>query len=208
MSGHIKLFRKLQENKIWNDKPFTRGQAWVDLLLSASWKDNVFHKRGIEVVQKTGTVATSMKGLSARWGWSIGKTRRFLLYLENENQIENQIDNVTTLITIVNWEEYQSTETKTETRRKPDGNQTETIKKVKEVKHIYGAFRHVRLTEKEAQKLRERFNGQFDQKIKELDEGIEMKGYKYKSHYLAILKWDKNKETKQNKSHSDLNGYV
>ena len=32
--------------------------------------------------------------------------------------------------------------------------------------------------------------------IKELDEGIERKGYKYKSHYLAILKWDeKEKQT-------------
>jgi hypothetical protein len=133
MNGWIRIHRQLQENKMWGDRPFAKGQAWIDLLILASWKDNKFFKRGLEIDQKEGTVATSMKGLSARWGWSIGKVKRFLLYLENENQIEHQINNVTTLIYIINWKEYQEMETKMETRRKPDGNQTETIEEVKEV---------------------------------------------------------------------------
>jgi hypothetical protein len=33
----------------------------------------------------------------------------------------------------------------------------------------------------------------YERWIKELDEGIELKGYVYKSHYLAIKRW-KNKE--------------
>ena len=36
--------------------------------------------------------------------------------------------------------------------------------------------------------MKERFPD-YESKIKTLDEGIELKGYKYKSHYLAILKW-------------------
>ncbi|CAN8141011.1 hypothetical protein THIOSC13_420001 [uncultured Thiomicrorhabdus sp.] len=44
---------------------------------------------------------------------------------------EVQNNNVTTLITILNYEEYNQTESKTESRRRTDGEQTETPKEVK-----------------------------------------------------------------------------
>ena len=60
----------------------------------------------------------------------------------------------------------------------------------KETRNIYGEFRHVRLSDSEYRKLIERLG---DAKTKEwittLDEGCELKGYKYKNHYLALLKW-------------------
>ena len=135
--GFLKLFRKLQDNPLWNDKPFSRGQAWVDLLFLANLQPTSFVKRGTKITVERGQVGRSMKGLSDRWGWSIGKTRRFLSYLQNENQIEHQISNVTTLITIVNYDQYNQTETKTERKRKPNGNQTETYKEVKNKRKNY-----------------------------------------------------------------------
>ena len=60
----------------------------------------------------------------------------------------------------------------------------------KDKKHIYGEYKHVKLTDKERDQL---FNdyGEADtlKAIKYLDEYIEMKGAKYKSHYLAMKKW-------------------
>lgn len=56
-------------------------------------------------------------------------------------------------------------------------------------KHCYGEYNHVKLTDNEYEKLKERFGDLTDSKIKYMDEQIEMKGYKYKSHYMAILKW-------------------
>ena len=60
----------------------------------------------------------------------------------------------------------------------------------KDKKHIYGEYKHVKLTDKERDRL---FNdyGEVDttKAIKYLDEYIEMKGTKYKSHYLALKKW-------------------
>ena len=58
----------------------------------------------------------------------------------------------------------------------------------KDEKHKHGEYGHVLLTNKEYQKLQEDF-GNADELISYLDEAIEMKGYKYKSHYLAIRKW-------------------
>lgn len=61
--------------------------------------------------------------------------------------------------------------------------------KEKRAKSIYGEYKHVRLTDKEHASLKDKLGDKLDFWIKELDEGLELKGYKYKSHYLAILKW-------------------
>lgn len=72
------------------------------------------------------------------------------------------------------------------------------------VKNIYGEYKNVRLTEKELQSLKSSYGDLTDELITYLDEYIEMKGYKAKSHYLCIKKWvvnavqeKKTKPTKQ-----------
>ena len=66
-------------------------------------------------------------------------------------------------------------------------------------KHKYGEYKHVLLTDEEYAKLKERFSD-VDKRIKNLDEGIEMKGYKYKNHYLTVLKWAEKDMKEQPKS--------
>ena len=63
-------------------------------------------------------------------------------------------------------------------------------KSAKQVKHKYGEYQHILLTDDELDRLKKDFGETDTQKaIKLLDEAIEMKGYKYKSHNLAIRKW-------------------
>ena len=62
------------------------------------------------------------------------------------------------------------------------------IKEQKEVKHKYGEYKNVLLKDSEINKLKEDYSN-WEELIKYLDEYIEMKGYKAKSHYLAIKKW-------------------
>lgn len=64
-------------------------------------------------------------------------------------------------------------------------------KKDKEVRHKYGEYQNVLLTDKQLEGLKKDFHN-WEQLIKDLDEGIELKGYKYKNHNLAIRKWAKN----------------
>ena len=56
-------------------------------------------------------------------------------------------------------------------------------------KEIFGEFQNVKLTRKEYEKLKEDFPKKADDAIKFLDEYIEEKGYKSKSHNLAIRRW-------------------
>lgn len=77
---------------------------------------------------------------------------------------------------------------------------TASVKK-KVPKHKYGEYGNVLLTDEELRKLQERYHD-WHERITEMDEAIERKGYKYKSHYLAILEWAR-KDIKQKQS----NGY-
>jgi hypothetical protein len=57
-------------------------------------------------------------------------------------------------------------------------------------KHKYGQYKHVLLSDYELFKLTEKEGAdRVDKAITFLDEYIEMKGYKAKSHYLALIKW-------------------
>ena len=57
-------------------------------------------------------------------------------------------------------------------------------------KHKYGEYQHVLLTDKEFEKLSAEFGDDIrDKAIRFLDEYIEEKGYKSKSHNLAIRRW-------------------
>jgi len=125
--GWISLHRKLMESSVWNEEPKCRAAAWVDLLLLAAHKDTSFMKRGIRITVKRGQVAHSMKALGDRWGWSRGKVRRFLQDLEGGHQIGHQITKLTTLITIVNYDLYQSERT---IKRTSDGHQTDIYNNV------------------------------------------------------------------------------
>lgn len=131
MEGWIKLHRKILDSDIWKSEEFSRGQAWIDLLLLANHKDSYFIKRGNKVDVKRGQIGYSMKALSDRWLWSIGKVNRFLKMLENEKQIIIKKTQITTIITVINYSDYQETENK----RKTNGKQTKTYKNDKNDKN-------------------------------------------------------------------------
>ena len=59
---------------------------------------------------------------------------------------------------------------------------------VKASKHKYGEYKNVLLKDEELQSLKDTYSN-WEELIKYLDEYIEMKGYKAKSHYLCIKKW-------------------
>jgi len=147
MEGWIKLHRKIFDNPYYFSEPFTRSQAWIDLLLLANHQDGFFYKRGIKVQVKRGQVGFITTSLSVRWKWSRGKVNRFLNELEIDNQIEQQKSNVTTLLSIVNYDIYQGDDTANDTANDtsngtandlpndlPNGQQTDTNKNVKNVK--------------------------------------------------------------------------
>lgn len=107
MEGWIKLHRKIVDNPFYFSEKFTRSQAWIDLLILANHKENFYYQRGIKVHVKRGQIGMSLENIAKRFKWSRGKVERFISELEMSNQIVRQKGNVTTLLTVVNYDIYQ-----------------------------------------------------------------------------------------------------
>jgi len=97
----------LEDSPLWLSEPFTRGQAWVDLLMLANHREGSTWKRGILIKVHRGQVAASENELADRWKWSRSKVRNFLKLLQNEQMIRQQKSAVTSTISITNYDRYQ-----------------------------------------------------------------------------------------------------
>lgn len=122
-SGYIIIHRKIFQNQFYFCEPFCRQMAWFDLLLLANHQEKTFVVRGVSVTVPRGSVGYSIKTLALRWSWSQGKVKRWISVLKKAGQIEYQKSNVTTLITILKYNQYQFNSTANSTA---DGEQTNT----------------------------------------------------------------------------------
>ena len=114
--------RKLLENEFWLNEPFTRGQAWIDLIGRAIYADTELTKRGELLI--------SERGLSKRWKWSRGKVSRFLEYLEKEHMIvrtTNRASNRATCGTTLRIEKYEDYQNPRASNRASNRANDETI---------------------------------------------------------------------------------
>lgn len=106
------------ENPIWTSEKFTRGQAWVDLLLKANAQPGYVRKHGSRINLERGDVGYSIKELSRQWDWSESKTRRYLKELEDDGMVTVKKTNVSCTITLLNYDYWQSNDW--QTRRDDD----------------------------------------------------------------------------------------
>jgi hypothetical protein len=106
-NGWISLNRKITNNWLWKDKPFSKGQAWIDILLMVNHKENKVLFRDELINVERGERITSQVKLSDRWGWSRGKVRKFLTMLENDNMLVVRTDKRKTVLKVVNYNVYQ-----------------------------------------------------------------------------------------------------
>ena len=111
--------------------------------------------------------------------------------LNNLKKADNDIDNDTDNVNDIEKENIKEKAT--------SEDKSSSVDIAKASKHKYGEFKHVLLKDEELQKLKKDFSN-WEELIKYLDEYIEMKGYKAKSHYLAIRKWVVNAVNKNKKS--------
>ena len=109
--------------------------------------------------------------------------------------VENAEDNNTSF-------SNNTTINNTSTYREPVGSAP-----IKSIKHKYGEYKNVLLTDEELAKLKNEFPD-YEQKIENLSSYIESKGAKYKSHLATIRNWaKKDTEPKQSKTAKELDSF-
>lgn len=107
--GWVKIHRQLLQNELWTRKPYSYGQAWIDLLLNASHEkfSLVFHNMKIDLLP--GDIVTNQQNLSSRFGWKRQMCRTFLLTISATNMATITTTPKYTRISINNWSKYQGT---------------------------------------------------------------------------------------------------
>ena len=106
-AGWIKISRSIAEHWLWKDAEILKW--WLDLLLMAAWKE---HKElvGRQLVSlEKGQLIASLTYLCKRWKRSRPMVESFISNLEQDGMIAKAVYNNVSIITIVNYECYQTT---------------------------------------------------------------------------------------------------
>lgn len=106
--GWIKLERAIADSWLWEDKPFTKGMAWIDLILLVNHETRQIYFDGDLITVERGSAITSIYKLSKRWGWDRKRTTRFLNLLEVHKMATTKRTTHGTTVTIVNYDKYQN----------------------------------------------------------------------------------------------------
>lgn len=209
VNGFIKYYRKILDNPIIC-KDSEHFAIWSYLLLNATHTEQEKMFNGQKITLKKGQLITSRKSVSEQFNISESKCERVFKLFKNEQMIEQQTCSKNRLITIVKWNDYQSSEQQNEqqvdnkwttTEQQVDTNNKDKKEKKdkNDNKKSYGTFKNVKLTELEFNKLSLDYPKlNMSDLIQFFDNYIEEKGYKSKSHNLAIRRWVVDAFTKSN----------
>ena len=132
MEYYIPISRRLFEHQLWcEERIYSRFEAWLDLIQSARFEDTkqLIGNRFIEV--KRGQILASLRFLAGRWQWSTKKVNSFLDLLIQDKMIIKETPKETgqNVITICNYDKYNSQIIQEETEKKQQGNTKETPRK-------------------------------------------------------------------------------
>ena len=105
--GWVSIHRSLLESELWRGEKFTRGQAWVDLILNANHAEKRVWLKGRPITVNRGEQIRSKVTLVKTWKWNERTVSRFLNMLELEGMITQKSTNQTTHITICNYCKFQ-----------------------------------------------------------------------------------------------------
>ncbi len=111
MPGYIKVYRDLKENPIWQEKPFSKGQAWIDMMLRCNYVCKPITGYGNLKWVKRGEFVSSNYKLAEAWGWSESAVRNFMRRLEYNGMILRQSFGKCSLYFLQNYAHFQSVET-------------------------------------------------------------------------------------------------
>ena len=125
LQGWVSVHRQIQEHWLWAEKPFSKGQAWIDMLMLANHEDRKFLLGNDLMEIKAGGFYTSEVKLSERWGWSRKKVHAFLELLEKDEMVVVKRDSKGTAIFLLNYGNFQPVGTTKEQQKSSAGTAQE-----------------------------------------------------------------------------------
>lgn len=138
MAGFIMVPRDIFTDLAFFDAPFSEREAWIWLISEASWKPRE-RRIGTTLVRiDRGQLAGAIRFMAEAWKWHRSKVERFLKRLSNRGMIMTQTETGISLITIRNYDIYQTKNDKAETPARHVRDTAETNEKKGEKKKKEG----------------------------------------------------------------------
>ena len=134
-SGWIKLYRSIEKSGFYHKSAYVH--LWVHLLLKATHEKTEFLHNGMLKKLKPGQLLTGRNRLSQETGIPPSSIERILNTFESGQMIGQAKDSHNRVITILNWGQYQKTDSKTDRQRTDSGQTADTFKNVKNDKEEY-----------------------------------------------------------------------
>jgi len=103
---------------------FSRGEAWIDLIMLARWKPGQENNKGRKVDLDSGQLQGGYEYLAGRWNWTVKQVRLFLSKLIGEAMIEKNQPDLSTSVNLSSSEKDQKQGTK---KGKQSSNQIQII---------------------------------------------------------------------------------
>jgi hypothetical protein len=111
VSGTVNIARALFQDEAFKDQPYTEREAFMWLVMEASWKDRVKRVGTVVVDLKRGQLAASVRFMADAWSWEKSTVDRFLKRLEKRDMIGIDSGTGVNVITIRKYNNYQGGET-------------------------------------------------------------------------------------------------
>ncbi len=108
MSGNVIIARALLKHEAFKDQPFTEREAFMWLIMEASWKERVKRVGNVTVTLERGQLAASVRFMAEAWQWEKSTVDRFLQRLKKRDMIGTDSGTGVNVITVCNYNEYQA----------------------------------------------------------------------------------------------------
>ena len=219
-NGYIKIHRSML-NWRWYTNPNT-FRLFFHLLLTANYEPKDFET----ITVQRGQRIVSIQKLSEELNVSVRSIRTALNHLKSTNEVTIETTTKYSIITVNNYDLYQSaTNVLTNDRQTGDKQTTNDRqqwnkdKKEKNIKESirkgerartqpHGQFQNVFLSDREVEELRKLYPYSFEKKIERLSRYIESNGKNYGNHFAVLLSWleqDEEKDKPKRKTSYDIN---
>ena len=219
--GFIKLHRKMLQWEWYTD--INTKAVFLHCLFMANWKDSRF--MGVDVPR--GSFVSSYTQLAAQTKLSVQNVRTAINHLKSTGELTVRTTSKFSVITVINYNLYQ--DDNRQSNSQPTGDQQATNRRLttieesknirkeeytltdareesEPIKHPYGIYNNVYLTDGEMDELIKAYPGEYQDMIENLSTYMRSKGKIYDDHYATLMKW-KREDAEKKRQQADTYDY-
>jgi hypothetical protein len=120
MSGTVNISRAIFDHEFFASEPMTEREAWIWLIMEASWKPRKKRAGDVIVDLERGQLAASVRFMAAAWKWTPARVQRYLCKLKQAEMVTQADGARVTVLAIKNYETFQSALEAPKNRYRPD----------------------------------------------------------------------------------------